>query len=54
VLAATGAWAWMFHALDLALPEAPKLASLGCAVGFVAIWWAVVWVLDRRRVYLKI
>lgn len=54
VLAATGAWAWAFHALQSALPEAPELASLACAVGFVTIWWGVVWVLDRRRVYLKI
>jgi len=54
VLAASGAWAWAFHALQSALPQAPKLASLACAVGFVALWWGVVWALDRRRIYLKI
>ncbi|OWQ56750.1 DUF5009 domain-containing protein [Stenotrophomonas maltophilia] len=54
VLAASGAWAWAFHALQSALPQAPKLASLACAVGFVALWWGVMWALDRRRIYLKI
>ena len=54
VLGATGAWAWAFRTLEHALPQAPKLASVACAVGFVALWWLVMWALDRRRIYLKI
>ncbi|MCS4278359.1 acyltransferase family protein [Stenotrophomonas rhizophila] len=54
VLGATGVWAWAFRALERVVPQAPMLASLMCAVGFVALWWGVVWVLDRRRLYLKI
>jgi predicted acyltransferase len=54
VLGASGAWAWLFHTLAAAMPEARQLASLLCALGFVALWWCVVWVLDRRRIYLKI
>ncbi|WP_369349297.1 acyltransferase family protein [Stenotrophomonas sp. JAG2] len=54
VLIASGAWAWLYQAVATALPSAPTLASLLCAVGFVALWWGVVWVLDARRIYLKI
>lgn len=54
VLGATGVWAWAFHAVARVMPQAPMLASLACAAGFVAIWWGVVWALDHRRVYLKI
>jgi predicted acyltransferase len=32
----------------------PRLASLAYAVVFVAFWWAVVLMLDRRRIYLKL
>jgi predicted acyltransferase len=31
-----------------------RLASLAFAVAFVALWWAIVWWLDRRRIYLKL
>lgn len=31
-----------------------KLASLAFAVASVALWWAVVWWMDRRRLYLKL
>lgn len=54
VLIASGAWACLYQAVATALPSAPTLASLLCAVGFVALWWGVVWVLDARRIYLKI
>ncbi len=54
VLGASGAWAWAFTALAAAMPAAPARASLLCALGFVAVWWGVVWALDRRRLYLKI
>ncbi|MGH8088820.1 MAG: DUF5009 domain-containing protein, partial [Stenotrophomonas sp.] len=54
VLISSGAWAAWYALLLSALPTAPMLASLLCAAGFVAFWWVVVWVLDRRRVYFKI
>ncbi|HKR75272.1 MAG TPA: heparan-alpha-glucosaminide N-acetyltransferase domain-containing protein [Rhodanobacter sp.] len=31
-----------------------RLASLAFATVFVAFWWAVVWWMDRRRIYLKL
>ncbi len=31
-----------------------QLASLAYAVVFVACWWAIVWWMDRRRIYLKL
>lgn len=31
-----------------------KAASLAFAIVFVAFWWAVVWWMDRRRIYLKL
>ncbi|MEG2803285.1 heparan-alpha-glucosaminide N-acetyltransferase domain-containing protein [Stenotrophomonas sp.] len=54
VLIASGAWAGLYATLSALLPAAPRLASLLCAVLFVAVWWGVVWALDRRRIYLKI
>lgn len=54
VLISSGAWAAWYALLLSALPAAPMLASLLCAAGFVAFWWGVVWILDRRRVYFKI
>ena len=54
VVIASGAWAAYYQALLRLMPGAPQLASLLCAVGFVAVWWGVAWVLDARRIYLKI
>lgn len=54
LLMASGAWGWLYQALSALLPTAPALASLLCALGFVAVWWGVVWALDARRIYLKI
>ena len=54
VLGASGAWAWLNQAVSTPLSSAPALASLLCALLFVAVWWGVVWMLDARRMYLKI
>lgn len=54
LLIASGAWAGLFQALSSALPASPALASLLCAMLFVGAWWGVMWMLDRRRIYLKI
>ncbi len=54
VLIASGAWAACYRMLANAVPGQPALASLLCAVGFVAFWWIIAWALDRRRIYLKI
>ncbi|MBQ4856088.1 DUF1624 domain-containing protein [Rhodanobacter sp. B2A1Ga4] len=32
----------------------PYVPSLAFALAFVALWWLIVWVMDRRRVYLKL
>lgn len=32
----------------------PYMASLAFAIVFVAVWWAIVYVLDQRRVYIKL
>ena len=32
----------------------PRVASLAWAIAFVALWWAIVWAMDRRGVYLKL
>jgi predicted acyltransferase len=32
----------------------PYIASLAFAIAFVAVWWGIVWVMDRRRWYLKL
>jgi predicted acyltransferase len=31
-----------------------ELASLAFAIVFVAFWWAIVWAMDRHRLYLKL
>ena len=54
VLIASGAWSACYTMLSSAVPGQPALASLLCAVGFVASWWIIAWALDRRRIYLKI
>jgi predicted acyltransferase len=54
VLVASGAWAACHARLLASLPSSPQLASLLCAVGFVLFWWGMAWMLDRRRIYLKI
>jgi predicted acyltransferase len=44
--------AWLFRALFASwLPPFP--ASLGWAIANVVFWYAVLWELDRRRIYLK-
>jgi predicted acyltransferase len=32
----------------------PYIASLAYAVAFVAVWWVIVWVMDRRKWYAKL
>ncbi|GAB2590574.1 DUF1624 domain-containing protein [Dyella jejuensis] len=32
----------------------PSIASLAWAVAFVALWWLIVYAMDRRRIYLKL
>jgi predicted acyltransferase len=32
----------------------PYVASLAWALAFVALWWGIVWAMDRRRWYLKL
>jgi len=32
----------------------PTIPSLAFAVVFVALWWLIVWAMDRRRIYLKL
>ena len=32
----------------------PYVASLAYAMVFVAVWWVILWAMDRRRVYLKL
>ncbi|MGN2251696.1 acyltransferase family protein [Frateuria sp. GZRe14] len=32
----------------------PWIASLTWAIAFVALWWAIAWAMDRRRLYLKL
>ena len=32
----------------------PWISSLAFAVAFVAMWWLIVYVMDRRRIYLKL
>ena len=32
----------------------PFVASLAYAIAFVALWWLIVYALDRRRIYLKL
>ncbi|HEY8683660.1 MAG TPA: heparan-alpha-glucosaminide N-acetyltransferase domain-containing protein, partial [Rhodanobacter sp.] len=32
----------------------PYIPSLAFALVFVAVWWLIVWAMDRRRIYLKL
>jgi predicted acyltransferase len=32
----------------------PYIASLAYAVVFVAIWWVIVWMMDRNKWYAKL
>ncbi len=56
LLPATGAKQWLYGPLSgFITPRAgPYVASLAFAVLFVAFWWIIVWIMDRRRWYLKI
>jgi len=43
----------LFDALQV-LPGDERVASVAYALGFVLVWAAITWVLDRRRIYLKV
>ncbi|MGA0588003.1 hypothetical protein ACO2Q2_12865 [Dyella sp. KRB-257] len=32
----------------------PYVASLAWAIAFVALWWFIVWAMDRRGIHLKL
>jgi predicted acyltransferase len=40
--------AWMQGHFD------PRIASLAYAIAFVLLWWVIVLIMDRRRIYLKL
>lgn len=45
--------AWLFdHTLERWLP--PYWASCAWALGFVALWWWLMWMLYRRRIFVRI
>lgn len=56
VLAASGWMPWLYgHVFGGLLGGwGPKVQSLGFALTVVAVWWLVMVVLDRRRIYLKL
>lgn len=57
VFAALGWWQAIYdHAFANWMTPSfgPFVPSLAFAMAFVALWWAVVWWLDRRRVYFKV
>ena len=51
--AGTSVKGWLYENL-FALWAPPRLASLGFAVAYLAIWMAVGWLLYRRRIFLKV
>ncbi|MFC5527808.1 acyltransferase family protein [Rhodanobacter ginsengisoli] len=56
VLPALGQEAWYRRLFaDWMTPRfGPYVPSLAFAVAFVALWWLIVWAMDRRRIYLKL
>lgn len=56
VLAASGWMPWLYgHVFGALLGEwGPKVQSLGFALTVVAVWWLLMVVLDRRRIYVKL
>lgn len=57
LLPASGAQQWLYTeglARWLTPLAGPWLASLAWAVGFVTLWWLIVWAMDRQRIYLKL
>ncbi len=56
LLAASGWMQWLYgHVFGALLGGwGPKVQSLGFALTVVAVWWLVMVVLDRRRIYLKL
>lgn len=57
VLAALGWWQAIYeHAFACWMTPlfGPHVPSLAFALVFVALWWAVAWWMDRRRIYIKV
>ena len=57
LLPASGAQQWLYTdglARWITPLAGPWVASLAWAVGFVALWWVIVWAMDRQRIYLKL
>ena len=44
---------WLYHAILVAVPD-PAFASLLYSLGFVAVCWIPVYLLYRKRIYIKI
>jgi predicted acyltransferase len=45
--------AWIYQTFYVSW-LAPKNASLLFAISFVLVWFAILWVLYRRRIFLKV
>jgi predicted acyltransferase len=44
---------WMYEHL-FATWLSPINASLGFALSYVALWWVLMWVLYKRRIFIKV
>lgn len=57
LLPATGAQQWLYTeglARWITPLAGPYVASLAWAIAFVALWWVIVWAMDRRGIHLKL
>jgi predicted acyltransferase len=51
----TAAFAWLYqHVFKLILPADPRIGSLLYALFFITMMWFFAWVLDKKKIYIKV
>jgi predicted acyltransferase len=50
----TNAFAWFYENVCSKIGSDPRLGSLVFAICMVAMYWSLAWVLDKKKIYLKV
>jgi predicted acyltransferase len=50
----TSPWSWIYESAYKFIPGAPEIGSLVFALTVIIFMWAICYVLDRKKIYIKV
>jgi predicted acyltransferase len=50
----TSPWSWIYERVYKFIPGAPEIGSLAFAITVIIFMWAICYVLDKKKIYIKV